>query len=96
MYLLMTNYNYTIAISTAQLSKLLSHLGDLMSFEAIHPITCNDLLCKVIDGYTRDTNLYRFTFTDSEYSLVAGAIGRLEMYEQLESHELTSTSSFCR
>jgi len=92
----MTTYNYTIAISTAQLSKLLGHLGDLMSSEAIHPITCNDLLRKVIDGYTQNTNCYRFTFTDSEYHIVAGAIGRLEMYEQLESHELTSTSSFCR
>jgi hypothetical protein len=92
----MTTYDYTIAIRTDQLSKLLGHLGDLMSTESIHPTTCNDLLRKVIDGYTRDTNLYRFTFTDSEYSLVAGAIGRLEMYEQLESFDLTSTSSFCR
>ena len=92
----MTTYNYTIAISTDQLSKLLSHLGDLMSSEGIHPITCNELLRKVIDGYTRDKNNYRFTFCDREYSLVAGAIGRLEMYEQIESHELTSSSSFCR
>ena len=92
----MTTYNYTIAISTEQLSKLFCHLGNLMRSEAIHPITCNDLLRKVIDGYTRDTNLYRFIFTDSEYSLVAGAIGRLEMYEQLESYDLMSTSSFCR
>ena len=92
----MTTYNYTIVISTDQLSKLLSHLGDLMSSEAIHPITSNELLRKVIDGYTRDKNHYRFTFSDLEYSIVAGAIGRLEMYEQLESHDLTSTSSFCR
>jgi hypothetical protein len=92
----MTTYNYTIAISTDQLSKLLRYLGDLMNSEAIHPTTCNDLLRKVVDGYTRDANIYRFTFTDREYSLVAGAIGRLEMYEQLESHDLTSTSSFCR
>ena len=92
----MTTYNYTIAISTEQLSKLLCHLGDLMSSEGIHPITSNELLRKVIDGYTRDANMYRFTFSDSEYSIVAGAIGRLEMYEQLESHDLTSTSSFCR